>query len=43
MATRKTGIPRERTSQPKPRAWKPREPRPARSPRTSQAEQKPAR
>jgi hypothetical protein len=41
MAARKTGIPRDRTSAPKPRAYKPREPRPARSPRTSQAEQKP--
>jgi hypothetical protein len=41
MATRKSGIPRERTTNPKPRTYKPREPRPARSPRDSQAEQKP--
>jgi hypothetical protein len=41
MATRKSGIPRERTTDPKPRTYKPREPRPARSPRDSQAEQKP--
>jgi hypothetical protein len=41
MATRKSGIPRERTTDPKPKTYKPREPRPARSPRDSQAEQKP--
>jgi hypothetical protein len=41
MAARKSGIPRERNSDPKPRTYKPREPRPARSPRDSQAEQKP--
>jgi len=41
MATRKSGIPRERTTDPKPKAYKPREPRLARSPRDSQAEQKP--
>jgi len=41
MATRKTGIPRQRTSTPKPRTYTPKEPHPARSPRDSEAEQKP--